>query len=71
MPLWKNGTFIEDAWQVVADDAPVPADAAVVLSLKPGLMLYSTGDKVGIWWKVSDELGNVGWVLSSKLELAH
>jgi phosphoadenosine phosphosulfate reductase len=34
MPLWKNGTFIEDAWQVVADDAPVPADAAVVLSLK-------------------------------------
>ena len=27
--------------------------------------------KVGIWWKVSDELGNIGWVVSSKLELAH
>jgi curli biogenesis system outer membrane secretion channel CsgG len=43
----------------------------VVRSLKPGMMLYPTGDKVGIWWKVSDELGNIGWVLSSKLELAH
>lgn len=45
--------------------------STVVRSLKPGVMLYPTGDKVGIWWKVSDELGNVGWVLSSKLELAH
>jgi curli biogenesis system outer membrane secretion channel CsgG len=45
--------------------------SSVVRSLKPGVMLYPTGDKVGIWWKVSDELGNIGWVLSSKLELAH
>lgn len=45
--------------------------SSVVRKLKPGMMLYPTGDKVGIWWKVSDELGNVGWVLSSKLELAH
>ena len=45
--------------------------SSVVRSLKPGMMLYPTGDKVGIWWKVSDELGNIGWVLSSKLELAH
>ena len=45
--------------------------SAVVRSLRPGMMLYPTGDKVGIWWKVTDELGNVGWVLSSKLELAH
>ena len=44
--------------------------SAVVRSLKPGMMLYPTGDKVGIWWKVSDELGNIGWVVSSKLELA-
>ena len=44
--------------------------SSVVRSLKPGMMLYPTGDKVGIWWKVSDELGNIGWVLSSKLELA-
>lgn len=45
--------------------------SSIVRSLKPGMMLYPTGDKVGIWWKVTDELGNVGWVLSSKLELAH
>ena len=45
--------------------------SSVVRSLKPGMMLYPTGDKVGIWWKVSDELGNIGWVVSSKLELAH
>ena len=34
MPLWKSGAFIEDNWQPVADDAPVPADVPVVLSLK-------------------------------------
>lgn len=45
--------------------------SSVVRSLKPGMMLYPTGDKVGVWWKVSDELGNMGWVVSSKLELAH
>ncbi|MCW8808311.1 MAG: peptidoglycan-binding protein [Rhodanobacter sp.] len=45
--------------------------SSIVRSLKSGMMLYPTGDKVGIWWKVSDELGNVGWVLSNKLELAH
>lgn len=45
--------------------------SSVVRGLKSGMMLYPTGDKVGIWWKVTDELGNVGWVLSSKLELAH
>ena len=44
--------------------------SSIVRSLQPGVMLYPTGDKVGIWWKVSDELGNVGWVLSNKLELA-
>ncbi len=45
--------------------------SSVVRSLKSGMMLYPTGDKVGVWWKVSDELGNIGWVVSSKLELAH
>jgi phosphoadenosine phosphosulfate reductase len=34
MPLWKDRKFVEDHWQVVPDDAPVPADAPVVLSLK-------------------------------------
>ena len=67
----------ENVQQAVRLDEPTKlySDAnlhsSVVRSLKPGMMLYPTGDKVGIWWKVSDELGNVGWVVSSKLELAH
>jgi phosphoadenosine phosphosulfate reductase len=34
MPLWKSGAFVDDGWQIVADDQPVPADVPVVLSLK-------------------------------------
>jgi phosphoadenosine phosphosulfate reductase len=33
MPLWKDGRFVEDAWPVVADDAPLPEGRAAV-SLK-------------------------------------
>ncbi len=42
----------------------------VVRDLDPGTMLYPTGEKSGPWWKVSDELGNEGWVPSGLLELA-
>jgi phosphoadenosine phosphosulfate reductase len=34
MPLWKNGTFVEDPWQFVADDAPLPDDVPVFVTLK-------------------------------------
>ncbi|HZP19444.1 MAG TPA: DUF934 domain-containing protein [Bauldia sp.] len=34
MPLWKSGAFIDDAWQVVADDQPVPDGVAAIVSLK-------------------------------------
>jgi uncharacterized protein (DUF934 family) len=34
MPLWKSGAFVEDNWQVVPDDQPVPAVASVAVSLK-------------------------------------
>ena len=34
MPLWKNGSFIDDAWQVVGDDQPVPDDVPAIVSLK-------------------------------------
>lgn len=44
--------------------------SAVVRDLDLGMMLYPTGDKVGVWWKVTDELGNVGWVVSTQLQLA-
>lgn len=42
----------------------------VVRDLDPGMMLYPTGEKQGIWWKVSDELGNEGWVPSPLFDLA-
>ena len=42
----------------------------VVRVLDPGMTMYPTGDKQGIWWKVTDELGNEGWVPSSLFQLA-
>jgi len=44
--------------------------SAIVRDLDPGMMLYPTGDKMGVWWKVTDELGNVGWVVSTNFQLA-
>ncbi len=44
--------------------------AKVVRDLDPGMTLYPSGDKDGIWWKVSDELGNEGWVPSTLFQLA-
>jgi hypothetical protein len=44
--------------------------SAVVRDLDPSMMLYPTGDKIGVWWKVTDELGNVGWVVSTNFQLA-
>ena len=42
----------------------------VVRELEPGMTLYPTGEKEGIWWKASDELGNEGWVPSTLFGLA-
>jgi curli biogenesis system outer membrane secretion channel CsgG len=42
----------------------------VVRDLDPGMTLYPSGDKDGIWWKVTDELGNEGWVPSTLFQLA-
>jgi curli biogenesis system outer membrane secretion channel CsgG len=44
--------------------------AKIVRSLSIGMMLYPTGNKDGIWWEVTDELGNKGWVSSALLQLA-
>jgi hypothetical protein len=46
------------------------ADSAVVRSLSVGMMLYPTGQKDGVWWEVTDELGNKGWVSSLLLQLS-
>ncbi len=32
MPLWKDGKFVEDPWQVVADDAPLPVDGKAIVT---------------------------------------
>ncbi|CAH1660497.1 MULTISPECIES: DUF934 domain-containing protein [unclassified Chelatococcus] len=32
MPLFKNGTFVDDPWQTLADDVAVPADRSVIVS---------------------------------------
>jgi curli biogenesis system outer membrane secretion channel CsgG len=42
----------------------------VVRSLSVGMMLYPTGNKDGVWWEVSDELGNKGWVSSLLVQLS-
>jgi hypothetical protein len=44
--------------------------AKVVRDLDVGMMLYPSGEKEGIWWKASDELGNEGWVPSTLFQLA-
>ena len=44
--------------------------AEVVRELDPGMMLYPAGEKQGVWWKVTDELGNEGWVPSTLFNLA-
>ncbi|MGE3891848.1 MAG: CsgG/HfaB family protein [Steroidobacteraceae bacterium] len=44
--------------------------SAHVRDLDPGITLYPTGEKSGIWWQVQDELGNEGWVTSPSFGLA-
>jgi hypothetical protein len=44
--------------------------SAVVRDLDPGMTLYPTGEKMGVWWKTTDELGNEGWVVSTQFQLA-
>src|SRR5258707_8667603 len=34
MPVWKNDRFVDDSWQIVADDAPIPDSAPAIVSLK-------------------------------------
>jgi curli biogenesis system outer membrane secretion channel CsgG len=42
----------------------------VVRPLDPGMALYPTGNKDGIWVEVSDEVGNKGWVPQTALSNA-
>jgi hypothetical protein len=44
--------------------------SSAVRDLDPGMMLYPTGEKQGVFWKVNDELGNEGWVISTMCNLS-
>jgi uncharacterized protein (DUF934 family) len=33
MALWRDGAFVEDVWERVADDAAIPANRAALISL--------------------------------------
>ena len=48
-----------------ADDA-----SAAVRQLSPGMALYPTGNKEGVWVEVKDEVGNQGWVPQTAVENA-
>jgi len=43
------------------------AQGAVIRVLPAGSTVYPTGNKQGLWWEVSDENDNIGWVLNTKL----
>ena len=34
MPLWRREGFVEDKWAFLGDEAPVPEEGAIVVSLK-------------------------------------
>lgn len=46
------------------------AKSKVVRKLDPGMMVYPTGDKMGLNWEVEDEHGNRGWLSSENFDLA-
>ncbi|MET0545613.1 MAG: CsgG/HfaB family protein [Caulobacterales bacterium] len=44
------------------------ASGTTVRTLESGQMVYPTGAKEGMWWEVTDENDNSGWVQNDKLE---
>ena len=51
---------------VVLRKSATPTGVAI-RTLPPGAVVYPTGNKAGLWWEVSDENDNVGWVLNTRL----
>jgi curli biogenesis system outer membrane secretion channel CsgG len=58
-------TFTAQA--AVAMRVSAAGGARVIRTLPPGAIVYPTGQKDGLWWQVSDENDNVGWVINTKL----
>jgi hypothetical protein len=42
-------------------------NAKAIRDVSVGSILHATGETRGIWWKVSDDSGNQGWILSTLL----
>ena len=74
MPLLKNGRVAEDAWQPIADDAPLPFDGGILISFarfkaEPdrlagrnaalGLRLKNTDDARAL----ADHIGRIGLIV--------
>lgn len=55
------------AQRPVAMRASAAASSRVIRTLPIGATVYPTGNKNGLWWEVSDENDNVGWVLNTGL----
>ncbi len=52
MPLWRREGFVEDKWAFLGEEAPVPEEGAIAVSLKRWLeqreTLISRADPVGV-----------------------
>jgi curli biogenesis system outer membrane secretion channel CsgG len=55
------------AMAAVAMRTAAAAGAKIIRTLPAGAIVYPTGQKNGLWWQVSDENDNVGWVMNTKL----
>lgn len=71
LPPSASGAAPEQAYRTIRTTTmrrfPDPG-SAVVRKLDPGMLLYPTGERDGVWWKVEDENGNQGWVKNTDLE---
>jgi len=55
------------AMAVISLRSAAGASARVIRALPAGSTVYPTGKKEGLWWEVSDENDNIGWVINTKL----
>lgn len=51
----------------VAMRTTAAAGSRVIRTVPPGTILYPTGRKEGLFWEVTDENDNAGWVINTKL----
>ncbi|MBI5262506.1 MAG: DUF934 domain-containing protein [Bradyrhizobium sp.] len=63
MPLVRGGKIIDDPFVYLADDAPIPADGAILVSgarlLQEAENLFAASRKVGVIWSNNRELAEL------------